>query len=56
MANDNLGKQGGKAASPTKQPAEGGVPSGEGSQSAPRGEKMNFEALKGFGGSGKGAH
>ena len=52
----DLGSQGGKAASPTKQPAEGGTPKNTGNQSAPRSEQMNFEPLHGHGGSNKGAH
>lgn len=52
----DLGKQGGKAAAPTKAPIEGGTPKGGGYDSAPNGDKMNFEKLHGHGGSNKGAH
>lgn len=53
----DVGKgQGGKAASPTKEPIEGGTPKGGGYDSAPRGSKMNFDPLHGHGGSTPGAH
>lgn len=52
----DLGKQGGKAASPTKQPAEGGTPANTGNQSAPRSDKMLFENPRGIGGTTPGAH
>ena len=51
----DLGKAGGKDSSDYKKPAEGGTPK-TGFSSAPKGEKMNFEPTKGFGGSNKGAH
>lgn len=52
---DNLGTAGGKAPAPTKQPIEGGTPK-TGFDSAPRGDSALFDAPRGFGGSGKGAH
>lgn len=52
---DNLGKQGGKAAAPTKQPEEGGTPK-TGFDHAPRGDFQKFEDAKGHGGTGRGAH
>lgn len=52
----DLGKQGGKAASPVKKPIEGGKPLNTGNQSAPRSDHMLFEPLHGHGGSNRGAH
>lgn len=52
---DNLGKQGGKAPSPTKQPEEGGTPK-TGFDSAPRGDFQKFEPLHGHHGTGAPAH
>lgn len=51
----DLGTQGGKAPSPNTEPIEGGTPR-TGFDSAPKGEKMNFEPLHGHGGSNRGAH
>lgn len=52
----DLGKQGGKAASPVKQPAKGGTPKGGGYDSAPKSSQMNFDELHGHGGTTRPAH
>jgi hypothetical protein len=51
----DLGKAGSKAPVNYKEEIEAGTPK-TGFDSAPRGEKMQFEPLHGHGGSGKGAH
>lgn len=51
----DLGKAGGKAAAPTKQPMEDGSPR-KGVDEPAKNRQMEFEPLHGFGGTNPGAH